>query len=58
MTQKPPLGLKPRWLHEKQRIEEICDAMERYAQTRIPVPVEWIAELRDLLKISQRGVTE
>lgn len=58
MTNKPPLGLKPRWLHEKQRVKEICDAMERYAQARMPVPVEWITELKDLLKISHGEVTE
>ena len=28
----PPLGLKPKYIHDKIRIKEILDAMERYAK--------------------------
>ena len=48
-TQKPPLGLKPKYIHEAERKQEICDAMMRYAEAKMPVPVEWVSELNGLL---------
>lgn len=45
----PPLGLMPKWLHDERRMREILDAMDRYAAAKMPVPVEWISELRDLI---------
>ena len=46
---KPPLGLKPKYIHDKIRIKEILDAMERYSYQRFPVPIEWVEELRELI---------
>ena len=46
---KPPLGLKPKYIHDKARVKEILDAMERYAYQRFPVPIEWVEELRELI---------
>lgn len=31
-TAIPPLGLKPKYIHDKLRIKEILDAMERYSK--------------------------
>ena len=45
---KPPLGLKPRWIHEQQRRQEIISAMERYSNADVPIPMEWIEELKEL----------
>ena len=47
---KPPLGLKPKFIHDKIRIKEILDAMERYSYQRFPIPIEWIEELRELIE--------
>lgn len=46
---KPPLGLKPKYIHDKARVKEILDAIERYSYQRFPVPIEWIEELRELI---------
>lgn len=46
---KPPLGLMPKFIHDKKRIIEILDAMERYSYQRFPIPIEWIEELRELI---------
>lgn len=46
---EPPLGLKPKYIHDKTRIREILDAMERYSEQRFPIPIEWIEELRELI---------
>lgn len=47
--QAPPLGLKPKWIHDAQRIREIFEAMERYSDAEKPIPREWIDELRELV---------
>ena len=44
----PPLGLRPRWLVEELRIQEILEACTRYAQRSVAIPPEWLAELAEL----------
>ncbi|CAJ0701612.1 hypothetical protein LMG19089_02882 [Ralstonia edaphis] len=46
---KPPLGLKPKHIHDKERAEEILAAIDRYVAARKVVPAEWIDELRALV---------
>lgn len=45
---EPPVGLKPRWLHNEERKEEIFKAMFRYSEAELPIPREWIVELFEL----------
>ena len=47
---KPPIGIKPKFIHDSERMEEIMEAMERYSKAEMPIPLEWIVELRQLLK--------
>jgi len=42
---KPPLGLKPKQIHEEQRVAEILKAIYRYKISKKSVPKEWIDEL-------------
>lgn len=49
--EKPPIGLMPRTIHELGRIADIIEAMERYSKAEMPIPCEWIEELKDLLKL-------
>jgi len=48
-TEKPPIGLVPRGIHEDQvsieRIYSITKAMKRYSDEGLPIPKEWIDEL-------------
>lgn len=46
--EKPPLGLKPRFLHDGDRRRDIQDAISRYINAKKDIPWEWIQELRDL----------
>ena len=46
----PPLGLTPKFIHNKKRVLEILDAMERYSYVRFPAPIEWVEELRELVE--------
>lgn len=45
---KPPLGLKPRWVHDLRRVEDILDAIERYTDANMSIPKAWVEELKDL----------
>lgn len=45
----PPLGLRPKYIHDKTRIKEILDAMKRYSEQRFPIPIEWVEELKELI---------
>lgn len=47
---RPPLGLKPRKIHNQQRIQEIVAAISRYTEVNKEFPVEWIEEYNDLVK--------
>ena len=49
-SKKPPVGLKPRYIHDGERIDEILCAIERYTDANMSIPKSWVEELRDLLK--------
>lgn len=47
-VEKPPLGLRPKFIIDGQRRREIKGAIERYRAAKKLVPVEWIEELETL----------
>ena len=49
METKPPLGLKPRKIHDQDRMNELICAIERYSEASMPVPKEWTDELKDIV---------
>ena len=49
IVNKPPLGIKPRFIWEEERIIEIKSAVFRYTEADRKVPVEWIEEYNDLV---------
>jgi len=51
---KPPVGLKPKWLHDEQRLDEIKAAISRYTEKGEPIPQEWIEEYNSLIKTDKR----
>lgn len=46
ICQKPPIGLKPRELYEEERINDILAACSRYSCAKLPIPIEWVDELK------------
>jgi hypothetical protein len=47
--EKPPLGIKPRYIHNLDRMQDIISAMQRKADNgEWPLP-EWVEELNDLV---------
>lgn len=47
--EKPPLGLRPRFVVRQQRVREILEAIDRYNSAGKATPVEWGEELILLL---------
>lgn len=47
--EKPPIGIKPRYIYDGERLREILNAMDRYSKASKHIPGEWIDELRDLI---------
>ncbi len=50
---KPPIGLKPKPIHDEQRCEEISKAINRYLDSNNHVPIEWIQEYNELIQKSE-----
>lgn len=48
MNDRPPLGLRPRYVVNTLRQQEILEAMQRYAAFGAVIPRHWIDELSDL----------
>ena len=55
MTEPPPLGIVPRYIHDELRAREIIAAVLRYLDAVKPVPREWLEELFDRVKIKEEG---
>ena len=47
---KPPLGLVPKWVRQKERHEEVCQAIARYYNDNREIPTEWVEEYNELVK--------
>jgi phage gp29-like protein len=46
---KPPIGLKPRYISDKERIQEIDEAITRYMDAGLQIPEEWFKERNELI---------
>ncbi len=47
-TEKPPLGVMPRWFHDRNRLFDLMHAVHRYSQVGKAVPEEWVVEAIEL----------
>ena len=59
-SEKPPIGLVPKWLHEEivmtKRMNDILEAVTRYNFANYPVPIEWLEEYTTLkVELTQRA---
>ena len=54
--QKPPLGLMPHSVFLLRRLEEIFQAIERYYEASMQIPIEWIEEYNLLIEMYQNNL--
>lgn len=45
----PPIGLKPKSIHDALRFHEVQAAIFRYIEGGYKIPVEWIEEYNELI---------
>jgi len=48
--EKPPLGLVPKRIRQGQRLLEINEAIARYYNANMIIPIEWVEEHIDLIR--------
>jgi hypothetical protein len=48
---KPPLGLIPKWIREKERLDEVQEAILRYYNSGLEIPIKWVIEYNELIKV-------
>jgi hypothetical protein len=53
---KPPLGLMPHSVFLLRRLEEIFQAIERYYEASMQIPIEWIQEYNLLIEMYQNNL--
>lgn len=47
---RPPLGLVPKWVRQKERYYEVCGAIARYYDAGKKIPIEWVEEYNELVE--------
>ena len=47
---RPPHGLVPRYIVTEQRLDDIINAIHRYLEVKMVIPVEWLSEYNFILK--------
>ena len=52
---KPPLGIMPHDIWIEKRIQDLLEAMRRYSEANMVIPIEWIDELDQLIKGESYG---
>jgi len=52
---RPPLGLIPKDIWKWQRLQAINEAIERYVNSNMEIPDEWIEEYNELIKIVEQN---
>ena len=48
-TKRPPLGLVPKWVRDKERFAEVCEAISRYYNEEYVIPISWVEEYNELV---------
>lgn len=48
MADEKPEGITPRKEHDERRANEIHQAVNRYVDAGLPIPIVWIEEYRDI----------
>jgi hypothetical protein len=49
-TDRPPLGVMPKFIWDRKRIDMIKDGIKRYIDANKAIPADWIAEYNELVR--------
>ena len=58
--ERPPIGLRPKWIADGDRLTEVREALLRYLEALEPIPPGWIEEYNALTQDEEviRGANE
>ena len=56
MTERPPIGVRPRYVHDQSRLSELFQAVLRYMTSGCAIPQEWIEEIDELMGRYKKGM--
>ena len=48
-VEKPPIGLVPKFVRDKERYLEVCGAISRYYEEGLEIPIGWVEEYNELI---------
>jgi len=51
---KPPIGLRPKFASNTDRLNEVREAIVRYYDAELKIPVEWIEEYNNLIDMTKK----
>jgi hypothetical protein len=51
---KPVRGLKPKWLHDEQRITDIKRALQDRINALQTIPMEWVDEYKEFIRLADK----
>jgi len=49
-----PIGLKPKFVKDLERLNEIREAIVRYYDAELEIPIKWIEEYNELINITKQ----
>lgn len=52
--EKPPVGVKPRWIMDELRFDELVQAFGRHFKGCYPIPIEWVEEYNEICERLKR----
>lgn len=55
---RPPLGLKPKHIHDEERMMAIREAIKRYVEAKKQIPLEWVNEYNELVRSTDKHYHE
>jgi hypothetical protein len=50
---KPPLGLIPKFVVRLERLNEVREAIVRYYDAELKIPIEWVEEYNELIELTK-----
>jgi hypothetical protein len=48
-----PIGLIPKWIRQEERLNEVGWAIKRYYDAGLEIPIEWVEEYNELIKVKK-----
>ena len=56
--EKPPLGLRPKYIADLCRFGEVTEAIFRYTEAGMEIPMEWEKEYLDLKEVVKEQLSK